>query len=97
MGETSRYFTIILPPTVVDVAAKSQGKRADGKKDKRKKDGSDQVETNGGKGEGRGTHVASIRDIVGRRATSAEVKLRKARKIVDHGVPLTLRWGCVKI
>lgn len=44
-----------------------------------------------------GEHVASIRDIVGRRATSAEVKLRKARKIVDHGVPLTLQWGCVKI
>lgn len=27
-----------------------------------------------------GEHVASIRDIVGRRATSAEVKLRKARQ-----------------
>lgn len=27
VGETSRYFTIILQPTVIDVAAKSQGKK----------------------------------------------------------------------
>jgi len=30
VGETSRYFTIILQPTVIDVAAKSQEKKSRG-------------------------------------------------------------------
>lgn len=30
VGETSRYFTIILQPTVIDVVAKSQGKKSRG-------------------------------------------------------------------
>jgi hypothetical protein len=68
VGETSRYFTIILPPTVVDVAAKLQGE----------KNRSNQVEREGRERE-RVAFGTSIRDI----GRIAGAKVRKMRKIVD--------------
>lgn len=70
VGETFRYFTIILSPTVIAVAAKSS----------RKKDRSDQGEM---KGQG---HVAfstsAIRNIVQKHID--EAKIRKLWKIVSY-------------